>query len=75
MKLRELYLQHPHPVVRCRALTLILKSQAIAHHKIANTVGLCTNTVREYFGMYQQGGIDQLTIIHFSKARKQISAF
>jgi transposase len=74
-QLRELHLQHPHPVVRCRALTLVLKSQNIAHHKIADTVGLCTNTVREYFGMYQQGGIDQLTMISFRKPESKLAPF
>lgn len=74
-QLRELHLQHPHPVVRCRALTLVLKSQNIAHHKIADTVNLCTNTVREYFGMYQQGGIDQLTMISFRKPESKLAPF
>src|ERR1700730_9660552 len=74
-QMRELHLQHPHPVIRSRALTLLLKSQDIAHNKIAGTVGVCTNTVREYFRMYTQGGIEQLTVINFRKPESQLAPF
>lgn len=74
-QLRELHLQHPHPVIRRRALTLVLKSQNIAHHKIASTVGICTNTVREYFAMYQKSGLEQLTMINFCKPESKLAPF
>lgn len=74
-QLCELNFQHPHPVIRRRALTLVLKSQNIPHYKIASSVGICTNTVREYFEMYQQGGVEQLTMINFRKPQSNLVPF
>lgn len=55
--LRELHITHFHPVVRRRALALLLKSEVMAHHKIAYTLGVCENTILAYFRMYLQNGI------------------
>jgi hypothetical protein len=52
--------RHPHHVVRRKALVLILKSQKIAHCKIAQIADVCENTVRQCFETYQQGGIEKL---------------
>lgn len=74
-ELRELHAQHSHPVIRSRALTLILKSENIQHHKIASIVGICENTVRVYFDMYLQNGINGLTLINFRKPESQLAPF
>ena len=64
LELRELE-KHPHHVVRRRALTLILKSNGIEHHKIAKIVGISENTVRRYFLDYQEGGVEKLKALNF----------
>lgn len=74
-QLRKLHAQHPHPVIRNRALALILKSENIPHHKIASIVGVCKNTVREYFGMYLQGGTEGLTLINFRRPESHLASF
>jgi DNA-binding CsgD family transcriptional regulator len=37
---------------------LLLKSQGIAHKKIADLTGICPNTLRTYLRDYQAGGIN-----------------
>jgi transposase len=74
-QLHELHTQHPHPVIRRRALTLILKYQNVPHNKIAKIVGISANTMREYFSMYQQGSVEQLTMINFRKPISKLTPF
>lgn len=74
-QLRDIQKNHPHPVIRARALALILKSEGIPHHKIAHTVGVCENTIREYMGMYKNGGIERLTAIHFRRPESELAPF
>lgn len=66
---------HPHPVVRRRALILILKSQEIAHHKIAKIADVCENTVRHWLEAYQQGGLVRLTDINFYQPQSRLQPF
>jgi len=73
--LAELQLHHPHHVVRRKALVLILKEEGIHHHKIANIAGVCENTVRDCIKSYQQGGIEQLTIINFRSPESKLAPF
>ena len=66
---------HPHPCVRDKALILILKSQKIPHHKIAQIVGICGNTVRQCFRAYQQGGIKKLETLNFRRPQSSLQPF
>ena len=73
--LKDLQCQHPHHVVRQRALILLLKHQKIPHHKIAAIVGTCENTVRRCFFGYLQGGIEFVTTINFYKPKSKLKSF
>jgi transposase len=44
---------------------LLLKSQGLPHHQITEIVGICENTLLEYFREYQQGGISALLRVNF----------
>jgi transposase len=66
---------HPHHVVRRKALMLILKSQKIAHHKIAQVADVCENTVRQGFEAYQAGGIDKLKTLNFRQPQSKLAPF
>jgi transposase len=37
--------------------TLLLKAHGLSHEQIEEIVGVTGNTIREYFDLYQQGGI------------------
>lgn len=67
--------RHPHHVTRRRALTLILKSQEVPHHKIARITNTCENTVRHCLDLYQQGGIEQLQIMNFYRPQSSLKPF
>jgi transposase len=44
---------------------LWLKSQGLAHKDICRLAGVSANTLREYFRMYQSGGVQALTVFNF----------
>jgi transposase len=56
---RERY-EYPDPIVQRRMETLWLKSHDLPHAQIAELAGVSENTMRDYFGLYQEGGIAKL---------------
>ncbi len=44
---------HPVPLVQRRMEALWLKSHHLPHAQIAQLVGVCENTLRDYFKLYQ----------------------
>ncbi|OAD20496.1 transposase, IS630 family [Candidatus Thiomargarita nelsonii] len=56
---------YPEPRVQRKIDVLLLKSQGIAHNKIAEIVGICPNTLRSYLREYQSGGLDKLKEVNF----------
>ena len=57
---------HPMPIVQRRMEALWLKSHNLPHAQIAKLVGICENTLRDYFLLYQEGGIEKLRHLHFN---------
>ena len=49
-----------------------MKHENIPHHKIASTLDICENTLREYFQQYQCGGVEQLAKLNFYKLQGQL---
>ena len=74
-QLQELQTQHPHHVVRRRALILILKSQKISHYIIARIADVSENTVRNCFEAYQKGGVEQVKATNFYKPESSLKPF
>lgn len=62
--LHELRYSYPHPIVQRRAEVLWLKSLDLPHHLIAQIAGVCENTLRDYFVLYQTGGMEGLKVLH-----------
>ncbi len=56
---------YPHPVVQRRMETLWLKSHDLPHALIAELAGVCENAMRDYFQLYQDGGIEKLKELNF----------
>jgi transposase len=59
--IQKLRYEHPHTRVRRRMEVLCLKSQGLAHLEICRLAGISSNTLRQYLGMFQSGGIKKLT--------------
>ena len=55
---------HPHPMIRRKAMTLILKGERIPHKQIATIVGISPNTMRNYLKGYKEKGIDFVKAIN-----------
>ena len=64
-KIQQLRYEHPHPRVRKRMEALWLKSKGLAHREICRLAGISSNTLRQYLGMFQSGGIKKLTELNF----------
>jgi transposase len=62
--LQELRYSYPHPIVQRRAEVLWLKSLGLPHQLIAQIAGVCENTMRDYFVLYQTGGLEGLKVLH-----------
>jgi len=56
---------HPVPLVQRRMETLGLKSHNLPHGLIAKLVGVSENTIREYFQLFIEGGIEKLKEVDF----------
>jgi transposase len=67
--------KHPHPLVRRKAEALILKSQNLPHAIIATIVGVCPNTIRNYFIGYNNKGLEFVESINAYKPQSKLVSF
>jgi transposase len=51
---------HPIPLVQRRMEALWLKSHGLPHSQIAQLVNITENTLRDYFQLSQEGGVERL---------------
>jgi transposase len=56
---------YPAPLVMRRMEVLWLKSQGLAHEQIATLAGISENTMREYFSLYEEGGVEKLKELNY----------
>ena len=66
---------HPAPLVQRRMEALWLKGHGLAHVQIAELVGVTENTIRDYFELYQQGGIEKLKELNYYVAESKLNAY
>jgi transposase len=72
-QLRHDRYHHPHPRVQRKIDVLLMKSQGIAHKKIAEIVGICPNTLRNYLREYQIGGLEKIKEISFYQPQSELA--
>jgi transposase len=63
---------HLVPIVQRRMETLLLKAHGLSHEQIEEIVGVSGNTIREYFDLYQEGGIEKLKEINYNKPEGEL---
>jgi hypothetical protein len=63
---------HPVPLVQRRMEALWLKSNSLPHAQIAKLVGICANTLRDYFQLYLDGGVDGLRTVKFHRPQSEL---
>ena len=49
-----------------------LKGHRLQHKQIAELVGVTENTIRDYFELYQQGGIEKLKELNYSGSQSKL---
>lgn len=64
-QLRDESNRHPHPIVRRRMRALLLKSEGLAHGQIGPLLGISQPTLRTYFDLYLQGGLEALKHLNY----------
>jgi transposase len=75
--LKEIHYQrynHPGPLVQRRMEALWLKGHGLLHGQIAELVGVTENTLRDYFELYQQGGLETLKELNYSRPDSKLNA-
>jgi transposase len=65
---------HPVPLVQRRMEVLWLKSHNLPHALIATLAGVSENTMREYFRLYAEGGLDKLKEVNFYRPESELQA-
>jgi transposase len=73
--LKELYYhryRHLAPLVQRRMDALWLKAHGLPHVQIAELVGISENTLREYFELYQHGGMEQLKELNYYRPESEL---
>lgn len=65
---------HPVPLVQRRMEVLWLKSHELPHALIAQLGGISETTMREYFELYEEGGLDKLKEAHFYRPGSALDA-
>ena len=66
---------HPVPLVQRRMEALWLKSHNLPHAQIAELVGICENTLRDYFKLYLDNGVDALRTVRFHRPQSKLCAY
>lgn len=65
---------HPVPLVQRRMEVLWLKSHNLPHALIATLAGVSENTMREYFRLYAEGGLEKLKEVNFYRPESELQA-
>ena len=63
---------HPVPLVQRRMEVLWLKSHDLPHAWIAKLAGVSENTIRDYFELFIEGGVDQLKQVDFHRPESDL---
>jgi transposase len=66
---------HLVPLVQRRMEALLLKAHNLSARQIEDIVGVSGNTIREYYELYQQGGIEKLREIHYYQPEGELKEY
>jgi transposase len=75
--LKELHYQryhHPAPLVQRRMEALWLKGHGLPPAQVAELVGVTDNTIRDYFELYQEGGVEKLKELNYYRPESVLNS-
>lgn len=64
--------RHPVPLVQKRMEALWLKSHGLPHQQIAELVSVSENTLRDYFQLYVEGGLEKVREVNFYRPESDL---
>ena len=76
--LKEVHYQrynHPAPLVQKRMEAIWLKGHGLPHAQIAELVDVSENTIRDYFELFQQGGIEKLKELNYYRPGSELHTY
>jgi len=65
---------HPAPLVQRRMEALWLKGHGLPHAQIAELVGVTENTIRDYFELFREGGLEKLKELNYYLPDSKLNA-
>jgi transposase len=71
--LRHERFHHPHPRVQMRMEALYLKGKGLANDQICDLLEICPNTLRGYFRLFLEGGVEKLKEVNFYKPESRLA--
>lgn len=66
---------HLAPLVQRRMDAIRLKAHGMLHKEIAKIIGITENTLRDYFELYKQGGIEKLKEMHYYQPESELKGY
>jgi len=66
---------HLAPLVQRRMDAIRLKAYGLLHKQIAEILEISENTLRDYFELYEQGGIEKLKEIHYYQPEGELKEY
>lgn len=74
-QLKELHQKHIHPVIRRRALILLLRDAHTSNKQIVSITGCSENVVTRYVRLYKAAGIKSITTLNFRTPESKLKPF
>ena len=75
-RLRHIHTHHEHPVVRLRALVILLRDdEKNCNESISKVTDLCTTTITTYVRQFREGGMGWVISLNFRKPVSQLHSF
>ncbi len=71
--LRHERFHHPHPRVQMRMEALYLKGKGLSNDQICDLVEICPNTLRGYYRLFLEGGVEKLKELNFYKPESKLA--
>jgi transposase len=65
---------HPDPRVQRRMEVILLKACGLPHYQIQEVAGVCGNTMRSYFMIYREGGIQKLKELNDYRPQSELAS-
>ncbi len=66
---------HLVPLVQRRMDAIRFKAHGMLHKEIAEIIEIAENTLRDYFKLYEQGGIEKLKEIHYYQPESELKEY